>query len=389
MAPHRLAIQRRTCYLLACSLVVLVACSANAGFGPFKPTFSHLHLAPLSLPHTQRLAGFSRLAPSTDPDNIYWIYAFVPGGQTTPHVALTIDGSAYVTQLDGSGARKLDLPYPCNSPGITTDGGWLACPNETDQSHDAPELQIASLSPESSFDVHVAYLAAGGFYLYPTWSPDGRMLAILHDQDNTSSGCAIGLYSSEPLYQSFTHVTDVTTTSKFQDDIGVCAVRDLSWSPDGRWLAIQTSSGLFLVPISSLSQIFAVSAGSTPSTVDLSDSAFDSIAVSPSSSEQSFWLLSSPTWDASTETLAYLLVSSSSSPEEDIVVYDPVLSHQRILLRIPLEGFTNDIQTVEHVDVIAWTPDGKRVLLVVGQSTGCVDCAVTYPSEVYLYTPSP
>jgi hypothetical protein len=37
--------QRALCmlgaYLLVCSVVALAACSPNAGFGPFKPVFSH------------------------------------------------------------------------------------------------------------------------------------------------------------------------------------------------------------------------------------------------------------------------------------------------------------------------------------------------------------
>src|SRR5262245_28666025 len=61
-------------HLVMCSVAGLTACgSANAGFGPFKPTFYHHPLAPLSIPHLQRLAAFAHIAPSTDPNTISYL----------------------------------------------------------------------------------------------------------------------------------------------------------------------------------------------------------------------------------------------------------------------------------------------------------------------------
>src|SRR5262249_18697543 len=156
-----------------------------------------------AIPHVQRLAAFSRIAPSRDRDVISHLSTFRLAGQSDPLVLVVVDGAAYVTRLDGSRASKIDLPYRCEAPGVSADGIWLACPNETDQSHDAPELQVALLVPNSLPLAHITRLARGGFYLYPTWSPDGKMLAIVHDRDNTGEGCAIRLYRSAPPYEQF------------------------------------------------------------------------------------------------------------------------------------------------------------------------------------------
>lgn len=391
MRANRRALARLAAYLLVCFVVALAACSANAGFGPFKPVFSHRQLAPLTIPHVRRLAAFSRLAPSTDPDSIYSLSTFVPAGQTDLRVFLTVDGAVYATHLDGSGAGKINLPYPCYSPGISANGSWLACPNETDQSHDAPEIQVASLSPGTAPNVSVSLLAGGGFYLYPTWSPDGTNLAILHDQDNTSSGCAIGLYSSTPPYQSFKHLADVANSAHFINGFGGCTIGDLTWSPDGRWLAFLSQGEIFLVATTALLHISSTSSGAASATVDLPDTELMLAAGDPSSGGPSVWR-SSPTWDPATGFLTYLSIFNSPSLQEEIVTYDPVHAKQQVELRLPLASATasgaNAPDTLEHLSAVAWTPYGQQMLLVVDQRVGCVDCAVTYPSDVYLYTPS-
>jgi hypothetical protein len=385
--------------VLACALVTLAACSANApGIGPFfKPVFTHQQLAPLTIPHVTRLAAFSRLAPSSDPDLIDSVSTFLPAGQTNPRVLLTVDGAGYITRLDGGGASAINLPYPRYSPGISPFGSWLACANETDQSYDHPEIQVASISSGAAIDKFVAQLAAGGYYLYPTWSPDGTRLAVLHDQeDSTSWGCAIGLYSSAPPYHHFKHLTEVTNLDHFvygfdENGFSTCSIDGLAWSPDGTWLAVLTQDELFLVPTTALLNGTITSSGAT--TLDLPDVDLVPVASVSSDGRPSIFPGYFPTWDPHTGFLTYLAVFDGPTLEEEIVTYDPTHAKQQVELRLPLVSSSTIAayhpDTLEHISAVAWTPDGQQMLLVLDQNVGCVDCALTYPSEVYLYTPSP
>lgn len=378
-------------------LIVLTGCSANAGFGPFKPTFQHQQLSPLTIPNFHRMAAFTHLAPSTDPDNIYGISTFLSPGQAHPRAIVMVDGDVYVTKLDGSNAKKLELPYPCYSPGVSASGGWLACPHETDQSHDAPQLQITSLSPDADTNLHVAILQGPGFYLYPAWAPNGRMLAILHDQINTGGECAISLYTSTPPYLSFKHLTEVEVayipSIKVRD---ACDIGGLAWSPDGKWLTIKGGGGIALVALTSLLQTFVAASGAVPARIDVPDTAIQPVAIAPSDGNQpSLSALSafSMAWNPRSGALTYLSFSDTPSLSEEITTYDPGLAQRQVALHIPLTNSpasqVNDISVLEHLDAVTWTPDGQQMLIVVSQSMGCVDCTMTYPSDVYLYTPTP
>src|SRR6185437_8439363 len=81
-SPRRF--QRWAAHCVLYFLVVLAGCSANAGFGPFKPTFHHEQLSPLTISNFHRIAAFTRLVPSTDPDIIYGISTFLAQGQAHP-----------------------------------------------------------------------------------------------------------------------------------------------------------------------------------------------------------------------------------------------------------------------------------------------------------------
>jgi Tol biopolymer transport system component len=300
---------------------------------------------------------------------------FIAGREHRAQALVAIDGNLYVTNLDGSGKRRIGLTYPCFNPAVTPDGGWAVCPNETDESDDYDELQVTSLRPNASSDVQVVHLQHGGFYVYPTWSPDGRELAIVHDRDNSGGTCAIGIYTARPPYATFTHLAEVTSQAF---NYPGCALATLSWSPDGKNLAMKMG-GVALLPIQTV--LAGVPLGhSTAPTLDVPLTAFTVVAP------RGFF----PAWNPQTGMLTYVDSIESyglSPPPQRILSYDPKTQISSILLTVP--AVTRTTPGTEQVDWLAWTPDGRQLLFVVNEYGFCTDCSNTAPSDVYAFTPRP
>lgn len=350
--------------ILGCCLLVTLAACSDVG-----PPYAHHPLTPLSLPHVTRLPAFSQLAPKEDADQIYSLYTFVLGAEHRAQALVAVDGNLYVTNLDGSGKRRIGLTYPCFEPAITPDGDWLACPNETDESHDHDELQVTSLRPNAPGGVRIVHLQRGGFYVHPAWSPDGREVAIVRDRDNTTGGCSIVIYAARPPYATFTHVVELTSQAIIA---GSCIVHSLSWSPDGKDLAVAIE-GVALLPVQPVP-------GSLPPgqpaghAVDVPPTAFTVVPGELGGH--------SPIWNRQTGALAYM---DADKPPQRILSYDPKTRASRTLLTVP--SVTRTAPGTEQVEWLAWTPDDRQILFVVGETGYCVDCNSIAPSDVYVFTP--
>ena len=357
----------------------LSACSGNLG------PRTHEELTPLDLPNIQRLTEYSKLAPSTSSELIDSLITYVEPDHHSAQAVTAIDGKMYVSNLDGASGRKLDTSYPCYAGAVSPDGKWLACPNETDLSFTHDELQVTSLKPGEWFPTHIVHLGFEGDASSPAWSPNGHLLAIVHDETFNSLGCAISVFSGSSPYRAFTHVAELSVPGL---DHLACPIKSLRWSPDGVWLAV-AAWGVKLIPIRDVLRD-ASGEGGSPASIFVPDSAL--VSLTEPQDVSSF----APAWNLRTHLISYLTTPRFDSQRgvwgsQRIMAYNPTTKQRTVLLTLPLADADPDssFEYIEHMSALAWSPDGQRLLFVVDEAVNCVDCPLTYPSQVYTFTPAP
>ncbi len=91
-------------------------------------------------------------------------------------------------------------------------------------------------------------------FLNPTWSPDGKHLAVLEqdrlirsDPSRAGPPCALGLYALAPSGRML-----IQTARLAFPDPTICTARRLTWSPDGAMLAVLLPNAIELVAASAL-----------------------------------------------------------------------------------------------------------------------------------------
>jgi Tol biopolymer transport system component len=260
-----------------------------------------------------------------------------------------------------------------------------------DQSQNHDELQVTSLKPGEWFPTHIVHLGFEGFAMSPTWSPDGHLLAIIHEENNDGNdNCWISIFSGSPPYQKLDHVAELSSFQFVNHRDGICTLDALSWSPDGEWLTVE-SGGLSLLSIRDILRDLP-SKSDAPPTVGVPSSAF--IPLTDPQDESSF----APSWNPRSHLISYLTRPRSHDQGEvwepqRILTYDPTSQQRAVLLTLPFapdkNGPASSLEELQHLSALAWTPDGQQILFVVDRAVGCVDCPVTYPSQVYTFTPTP
>jgi WD40 repeat protein len=365
--------------LVATALSALSACSGNLG------PRTHEGLTPLDIPNIQRLTEYSKLAPSTSSELIDSLITYVELDHHSAQAVTAIDGKMYVSNLDGTNGRRLDTSYPCFAGAVSPDGKWLACPNETSLSGTHDDLQVTSLKPGEWFPTHIVHLGFEGDAAYPAWSPDGHLLAIVRDEFFNGRGCAISIFSGSPPYRAFTHVAELSAQ---EFDNGVCPIRSLRWSPDGEWLAVG-ASGIRLISIRDLLRDTPDESGS-PAYVLLPEDVL--IPLTDPQDAGSF----APAWNPQNHLLTFLTGPRSDDQgkawaPQRIMAYDPASQQRAVLLTVPLTADppTSSLGLIQHMSTLAWSPDGQHLLFVVDEAVNCVDCPLTHPSQMYMFTPAP
>jgi Tol biopolymer transport system component len=268
---------------------------------------------------------------------------------------------------------------------VSPDGKWLACPNETDGDHAHDELQVTSLKPGEWFPTHIVRLGIQGDIFSPTWSPDGRLLAVIHGESYLSSNCSISIFSGVSPYEELTHRAELSS-SEF--DTALCSFDSLTWSPDGDWLAI-AAHGVKLIPIRDI-LLGLLDETNPPSSYDVPKNFL--LSLTDPQDDSSF----APAWNSQTHLITYLTDPHSDDQgkvlePQRILTYDPVSQQRTVLLTLPLiaDEPSSSLRYHQHVSALAWDPNGQQVLFVVDKDVKCVDCGVTYPSQVYTFTPAP
>ncbi|MBE0591001.1 MAG: PD40 domain-containing protein [Gemmatimonadales bacterium] len=152
---------------------------------------------------------------TADPANDLWA-TWAPDGRRLAFTSWR-DGNAeiYLVDADGTNLTRLttdpaDDEYPDWSPS----GDWIVF-----NSSRAGGYQVFKIRPDGS---ELVQLTTGTSNLWPRWSPDATQIAISQVGTN-GLGVAV-------MHSDGTGLT-VWTDGNVNDD------RDLTWSPDGKWLA--------------------------------------------------------------------------------------------------------------------------------------------------------
>jgi TolB protein len=152
---------------------------------------------------------------TADPANDLWA-TWAPDGRRLAFTSWR-DGNAeiYLVDADGTNLTRLttdpaDDEYPDWSPS----GEWIVF-----NSSRAGGYQVFKIRPDGS---ELVQLTTGTSNLWPRWSPDATQIAISQVGTN---GLGVAVMQSDG-----TGLT-VWTDGNVNDD------RDLTWSPDGKWLA--------------------------------------------------------------------------------------------------------------------------------------------------------
>jgi hypothetical protein len=154
-----------------------------------------------------------------------------PATTLATHVLYLEEGALYVIHLDGSGLHRIAMQTSCYFlGGLDPTGQHGLCWNgQGVQAFGLDEAAI-SLTPRELVPSNYAY---GDVLTYPTLAPDGKHFAAL-ERLGTGAPAAIALYAVDPSFTTAERVATITVPGM--------AARRLSWSPDGRWLAVASSA---------------------------------------------------------------------------------------------------------------------------------------------------
>lgn len=173
-------------------------------------------------------------APAWSPDG-QWISFMADDGKqfysgaspvtTYPGIGPIYDGyQVYLMRADGSEAKPLTTSHEFGRVYWSPDSQWIAyISTQRDNS------EIYKMSIDGSQRQQLTFTPS--FELSPSWSPNGRYIAFLSDQDNIPGNYNVFIMDSNGL-----NMRRLTDSLRFQGAP--------TWSPDGEWIAfVQRESG--------------------------------------------------------------------------------------------------------------------------------------------------
>lgn len=301
-------------------------------------------------------------------------YGWSPDGQEVAYLAGS--GSplqCFRTRLDGSPARNVGgatadirgyrwlgstlvyLARTANAGTLYADGaGALSLVNEDVLSFSvspaAQQPRIAYFAATASGTIVVSVLADGsgatpislpealvvptllGSGMLQVWSPDGSKLSLVtHDASNVRR-----LYVADPTNGSSSLVSG-------SSDLGIMAVPNYLWSPDGKWLAFIGNNGSLLSPFANL-YVASATAGTSPQQLNPAGTAVGAagFAWSPASARIAY--VAGQLYNGVALVTLYTDTPTSSDPKSFGLVF-------------PIPG------------PLGWSNDGSRLLYVSGPLT--------------------
>jgi hypothetical protein len=331
--------RRVSCLLLCCLAAVLAACQEGT---------SSLTLPELNIPGVTRIPIVESVR-SYGQEQEVLAYRAAPGdGQT--RILLSLGHGLTDFALDGSDPRAPAPGALCAARfAITPDGRWLACGTQNASVILAPmAAPSANAGPAAP---PYPMLGSGRDGVQPdglAWGPDGGQLAVL---SNLAGGCAIALYTPDAAHATLQPSALLPLPSFLvQRPYGPsCALQWLSWSPDGRTMALaadtQTLYTLDLSPVlPRIAQGRAGQGAPVPATVPTIP--LDARALAPLGE---IGLAGPPAWSPSADAL---LVTDRL---QHTLVRVDLRTGRRSALLGPLENF---------ICGFAPTPDGGQVVFI-------------------------
>ena len=280
------------------------------------------------------------------------------------HLLFTYNAGVWAVTSDGSRLWRLAQAWRELAPGIGHPIAWMTSFDVTRDGKqvifascaflpDVPRARLAQLD-EYDFDYELAVVGLDGkapwrltrhqeFDNYPAWSPDGTRIAFVSDRHVTDDEKRRGNRPPPGLY---TMTADGTDIRHLATDLGV-ALQPPAWSPDGRSIAVaahrqgEPVPGLYLVPADGTGLVRlaeAVSGGSW----------------SPDGTRLAF----ADAEDAG--VVLYTIAADGSDPRRVTTIYGWQQWAEVAGARKP------------WVPIIAWSPDGSKLLYSCGAGQFCV-----------------
>jgi WD40 repeat protein len=188
------------------------------------------------LPGVTRITAIDAIVTHSATHQISALATYNAAGSGEAHLLAATDSGLYDIEVSGGSAARLITTDTCLFPSVTRDGRWLAC-------YDGNQLGLVlfPLSTDSSTAGQTASpnLVLTRSYAGPSpgsasWAPDGRHIAVALAYDGGTRRNTIGIYATNDRYDSVQLVARFTFVS--------FDVTEVTWSPDGAWLAIGGSS---------------------------------------------------------------------------------------------------------------------------------------------------
>jgi WD40 repeat protein len=346
---QRLASLRLASLLLGCALL-LTACSGSA--------VSTLPLTDLTLPGVVKIASVNALEQRIGAHRIDELIPYRNPNDRQMHVVFQARATYYDATLDG---KRLDpLTSSClEDLAITSDGHWGICVaihEKTLAIHDftghTADHTVAVDTSAMDYPGNVSWV--------PSWAPDSQRLALV---SRLGGGCSIAVYQGVPPY---THLDLVVILSLpelvVNTAVGLrCSVGGLSWSPDGKWLTFGSThpAGYYALALSSLNLDTTV-AHELPITKEIHMEQLLPLHAGD---------IRELTWSHKPDVVTY-----GGNYGQDIEETNILTGQHTQLLS----------QQVAEILTLAWTPDGKQLVFVLGLPT--VDITPPFP-QMYVYTP--
>jgi hypothetical protein len=342
----------------------LISCSPHIT----QPPLPELHI-----PGVSKVPGFDSFFKTVDVyphDELGRFTAYQPGGQGQPgHLLLPLGGKLYDIGLDGKLPHTVPLPNACfDRPSVTLNGRWLLCSN-TDG---VIALDLQSPSP-GNVEVALADQTRPGL---ATFAPDSRRFIVTQFADKD---CELGVFASGPPYDSSRLVIGLlfpnlvapghTTLGGFAQ---ACDVTDVSWSPDGNWIAFiagrpgaDVNSHLYALDLHTIALPL--------------DPASDSAKVIP--------IPSSAVHDLGPVIRVGDIWANLSWPKSFDTVSMPA-GNQTININLRT-GERHAILSVADAEICAasWTPDGAQFFFALCRPYHGNPDITAPPPELYVYTP--